>query len=85
MAKKAEGAEDYGDEEEEDEDGSKANKEPPTLPKFDEEEFLIKWDEENPDIEISGECTDDINNDWVLTEEEMTEQIAHYWTAKQGE
>ena len=52
MAKKEAGGEDYGDEEEEDEDGSKANKEPPVLPKFNQEEFLEKWDEENPDIEI---------------------------------
>ena len=69
MAKKADGGEDYGEEEEEEENGSKVNNEPPTLPKFNQVEYLEKWDEENPDIEISAGMTSDTNNDWVLNED----------------
>lgn len=45
------GVDEYG-EEEEDEEADDKKKEPPVLPVFDEIEFLVKWDEENPDIII---------------------------------
>lgn len=37
---------------EEEDEGEEGKKEPPTLPKFDEEDYLKKWDEENPEVVI---------------------------------
>ena len=37
-------------------------------PQFDEEEFLTKWDEDNPPIEIPPEVIDDIDNDYDIPE-----------------
>lgn len=68
-AKQAEGDDQYGEEDEDDEDDAKKNKDPPMLPIFDQKEFLLKWDEETPDIIISDELTDDVDNDWVLDED----------------
>lgn len=81
-SKQAEGEDGYG-EEDEDEDAASKSKEPPALPKFEEKEFLEKWDDENPDIDIQANQEDDIDNDWVLEEEERAEQIAQYWAAKE--
>jgi hypothetical protein len=72
----------YG-EEEEDEDAEDKKKEPPALPIFDEKEALIKWDEENPDIIIQDSTKDDIDNDWILTEEEIEAKIKAYWSPKE--
>jgi len=38
---------------------------------FNETEFLESWDAENPDIIIQDSTEDDVDNDWVLTEEEV--------------
>jgi hypothetical protein len=45
--------------------------EPPELPVFNLQEVCDKFDDENPPIEIPDEVVDDIDNDWVLTEEEQ--------------
>ena len=77
-AKQEGGGEEYGDE---DEDEGEAKEEAaPTLPVFNEAEFLESWDAENPDIIIQDSTEDDIDNDWVLTEEEVEEQRAAYWS-----
>ena len=48
------------------------------MPVFNEEQFLAEWDAENPEIIIGDEPKDQIDNDWVLTEEEMAENIKKY-------
>jgi hypothetical protein len=64
---------DYG--EEGDEDGGASamdtrRQERPEMPVFNKEEFLKKWLEENPVIEIPPEYVPEADADWVLTEEE---------------
>merc|ERR1712071_575019 len=54
------GVDDYA--EEEDEEGEGKEKEIPTLPQFDAEEFLEGWDAENPEIIIQDQVIDDIDN-----------------------
>jgi len=81
QANKEEGKDGYGDEEAESE--SQANQEPPVLPVFNEEEYLEKFDEEFPDIFIPDEVIDDIDNDWVFTEEEEAEAIEKYWASRE--
>jgi len=53
------------------------------LPEFNEEEFLEAWDAEIPEIEIAGDASDDVDNDWDLTEEEIDEHIKKFWAARQ--
>lgn len=50
---------------------------------FNEEEYLEKFDEEFPDIFIPDEVVDDIDNDWVFTEEEEAEAIDKYWSTRE--
>lgn len=78
-AKQAEGDDQYGEEDEDDDEDVKKNKDPPVLPVFDQQEFLTKWDEDTPDIIISQELTNDVDNDWVLDEDQQQEQINAYW------
>ena len=60
----------------EESDGEDAEKKSiPQLPEFNAEEHLKQWDEENPEIIIQDKTEDDIDNDWVLTEEEIDEKI----------
>ena len=42
----------------------------PEMPVFNKEEFLKKWLEENPVIEIPPEYVPEPDADWSLTEEE---------------
>jgi hypothetical protein len=42
---------------------------------------LRQWDEENPEIIIQDKTEDDVDNDWVLTEEETEERIKAYLSA----
>merc|ERR1719148_607166 len=57
---------DYGEEKGSEDEDEKANAEPPSLPEF---------DNENPPIDIPPEAEDDINNDWVLEEDQELELI----------
>ena len=75
------GGDDYGLEEDEAEEAQE-NKEPPVLPEFNQAEEEKKFDEEFPEIEILGAAGDEIDNDWLLSEEEVEEQIQKYWSAK---
>lgn len=40
------------------------------MPIFNKEEFLQKWDEDNPPMNIPDEILDEYDRDWVLSEEE---------------
>ena len=55
------------------------------MPEFNEQDAVEKFDEENPEVEIPDEIIDDINNDWVLTEEENEALIAKYFADKSGD
>jgi len=69
----------YGDEDGEEEEVEKKPKEKPELPVFNEEEFLIKWDEENPPVLIPDEIQDEFDRDWVLNEEEEEALVQQYF------
>ena len=45
---------------------------------------MEKFDEENPEIEIPDEVVDDIDNDWVLSEEEEAQLVTDYWASKES-
>jgi hypothetical protein len=49
------------------------------MPIFNVEEFLVKWNEDNPEILIPDEVIDDIDNDWQMNEEEEEALIASYF------
>lgn len=40
----------YGEEDDEDEGADKKSKEKPVMPEFNEEEFMEKWNEDNPPV-----------------------------------
>lgn len=50
------------------------------MPEFDEEEFLEKWEEENPEPLLPEEIISDIDNDWILAEEEEEALINAYFS-----
>jgi len=53
------------------------------LPVFDAKEAGLKFDEENPPIEIPPECEPDVNNDWVLDEDQELALIATFNASKE--
>lgn len=55
---------------------------PPQPKEFNERYFLFNWDEENPQIVIPNEVSDDIDNDWNLTPELKTEKIDEFIAEK---
>lgn len=59
---KANRANDKGSDEEQDDEEED--------PEFEEENFLLKFDDDNPPIEIPAEVIQDIDNDFNLEEEE---------------
>ena len=66
----------YGEEDEEDEKPAKEEesarpKEKPAVPVFNKEEFLKKWLDENPKIEIPEEGADEDDVDWSIAPEEL--------------
>lgn len=78
------GENEYAEEEDEDEEGAKEKK-VPEMPVFNVEEFLAAWDAENPEIIISEETADHVDNDWILTQEEIDEKVKQYWGAEEGQ
>lgn len=74
----------YGDEngEEEDHEKDKMLKDKPVMPEFNREEFLVKWLEDNPPIEIPESIIDDKDNDWYMNDEEEEALISAYFQAK---
>lgn len=73
----------YGEEEEEDEDKEKKPKEKPVMPVFNKEEFLSKWEEDNPEVFIPEEIGEEHDGDWVLGEDEEEQLIQGYFTSKE--
>lgn len=53
------------------------------MPVFNEEEFLEKWLEENPEPILPDEVVPDIDNDWILQEEEEEALIQAYFAQKE--
>lgn len=53
------------------------------LPVFNKEEYLVKWEEENPEPELPAEVFPDTDNDWVLAEEEEEQALQAYFAAKE--
>lgn len=74
-------SQEYG-EELDDEEEDAENKEPPVMPEFNKAEMEEKFDDEFNEIEIPDEVVDDIDNDWVLSEEEWDTLIQNYYAAK---
>jgi hypothetical protein len=75
--------EDYATEEEEEKEEPA---EPPKKPNFELEERKIaedKFDEENDPVVIPPEVAEEFDNDWVMTEEEVTALVEAYWESKQ--
>jgi len=70
--------EDYGEEKGSEDEDDKANQEPPILPVFNKEEAVEKFDDDNPPVEIPPDADDDINNDWLLEEDQEAELIAAF-------
>jgi hypothetical protein len=50
----------------------------PSLPVFNKDEFLLKWDEENPVVVIPPQVAHEIDKDWYLTDEEEQYWIQQY-------
>lgn len=40
------------------------------MPVFNAEEYLEKWEDDNPAVVIPNEVEEEIDNDWVMNEEE---------------
>jgi len=74
-------SQEYG-EELDDEDEEAENKEPPVMPEFNKEEMEEKFDDEFPEVEIPQEVVDEVDNDWVMAEEEWDSLINSYYAAK---
>lgn len=53
------------------------------MPKFDLEEAEQKFDDENPPIEVPEDCDPDVNNDWVLDEDQELAEINAFNAAKE--
>jgi len=51
-------------------------------PVFNREEYLAKWVEDNPVIEIPAEVVEDVDNDWELEEEEEDNLIRAWLEAR---
>lgn len=49
------------------------------MPEFNEGEFLEKWEEDNPEPILPEDIVSDIDNDWILTEEEEESLIQAYF------
>lgn len=54
------------------------------LPEFDKQEMEEKFDEENPEVEIPADADDDINNDWLLDEDEALAEIEKFNSVKEA-
>lgn len=76
--------EDYGEEKGSEDEDDKANQEPPVLPVFNKEDAVEKFDDENPVVEIPPDTEDDINNDWLLEEDQEAELITAFNGSKES-
>ena len=81
------GAEEYGEEDDDDEGNTSAVKTArdevkPEMPVFKRDEFLKRWLEDNPVVEIPAEQSPENDTDWVLSEEEEQALIAGFSKAQ---
>ena len=74
----------YGEEEEEDGEKEKQLKEKPIMPEFNKHEYMQKWIEDNPIIEIPPHIVNDKDYDWVLSEEDEEALINQYFASKEN-
>ena len=76
------GADEYGDEDDDDNNTSAVKtartEVKPDMPVFKRDEFLKRWLEDNPVIEIPLEQSPENDTDWLLTEEEEQALIAGF-------
>jgi hypothetical protein len=54
------------------------DEEPPSKPVFDEKYFLYSYDEDHPAIYIPDEIKDDVDNDWLISNEKREELIIQH-------
>ena len=83
-AQKKANDEEYATEEEEEEKDEE--KEPPKKPNFETEDRKTnedKFDEDHEPITIPAEIPEEFDNDWVMSEEELTALVDQYWESKQ--
>ena len=80
QANKAKDNEEYASEDEDDE--NKEDKEPPLKPEFAPADCEEKFDDENPVVEIPDEIPDEIDKDWVMSEDEIADLITKFWAEK---
>lgn len=73
---------DYGEENEDDEK-EKQPLEKPVMPVFDLEEHMRQWEEQNTVVEIPEEIIDDVDNDWILEQEEVDALVKEYLANKE--
>lgn len=50
---------------------------------FDEKYFMFQYDEDQPEIIIPDEVIDDIDNDWIIKQEEKDEVIENFLAGQQ--
>ena len=77
---KDKGDSEYEDEEEDEEKDEE--KEPPKKPVFEPKEHEDSFDGDHPVIEIPNEVPEEFDNDWVLSEEEVSLMVEQYWEVK---
>jgi len=53
------------------------------MPLFNKEEFLIKWDEDNPAFAIPEFVQPEQDRDWPMAEEEEEAMIQQYFQSKE--
>ena len=53
------------------------------MPVFNADEFMEKWEEDNTVPDLPDEIISDIDNDWILEEEEEDALIQAYFAAKE--
>lgn len=53
------------------------------MPVFDKEEAEQKFDDDNPIVEVPDDSEPDVNNDWILDEDEELAQITAFNAAKE--
>lgn len=49
---------------------------------FDDKYFLFQWDEDQPEIIIPDEVKDDVDNDWVIPQDQKEHAIEEYLTGQ---
>lgn len=54
------------------------------MPVFNREEAAEKFDEDNPPIDIPPDTEDEINNDWLLDEDQELELINGFNVSKES-